>query len=207
MYKVFIDNTCVLFKKNEKFSTNVGQNFLPVLDPEELSNFKNFLENNSDNEPFYFSGPKPLELLQSYFTDFNWIEAAGGVVKNLKLNKYLFIYRNNIWDLPKGKIEQDESEELAGVREVQEECGINDVQIRSNLPSTYHVYKAYGQNWIKKTYWYEMYTPDLDLKPQIEEGISKAEWLDHEEIENIRSNTYASLIEVIDGGIYTKAAK
>lgn len=207
MYKVFIDNSCVVFKKKEKFSTNVGQDFLPNLKPEEMNKFKIYLSNNTDKEPFYFAGPQPLDLLHSYFSNFKSIEAAGGVVKNIKLNRYLFIHRNGFWDLPKGKIEPNESAELAGVREVQEECGIRDVQIKRNLPSTYHVYNAHGMFWIKKTYWYEMYTPDLDLIPQTEEGITKAEWLDTPSIKNIIMNTYASLIQVIEEGVLSEQAK
>jgi 8-oxo-dGTP pyrophosphatase MutT (NUDIX family) len=194
MYKVFIDNACVVFKKNEKFSTNVGLDFLPHLETKELHNFASHLK----EEPRYFKGQDPLNELQSYFSNFNWIEAAGGVVKNNKLNKHLFIFRNGTWDLPKGKIEPNESPELAAVREVQEECGVGDLRINGKLLPSFHVYNAFDKFWIKKTHWFEMITPDLDLKPQTEEGISKVEWFDPPQVEAIKPETFASLLQVID---------
>ena len=57
------------------------------------------------------------------------IEAAGGLVKN-ENGDYLFIYRNDKWDLPKGKIEKDEKTKVAAVREVEEECGIAVSKLR-----------------------------------------------------------------------------
>ena len=51
------------------------------------------------------------------------IEAAGGLVINRK-GEYLFIYRNDKWDLPKGKLEKGERKRQGAVREVEEECGI-----------------------------------------------------------------------------------
>lgn len=51
------------------------------------------------------------------------IKAAGGLVKNGD-GDYLFIYRLGKWDLPKGKVEDNEKMREAAVREVEEECGI-----------------------------------------------------------------------------------
>jgi 8-oxo-dGTP pyrophosphatase MutT (NUDIX family) len=194
MYKVFIDNACLVFKKNEKFSTNIGQNFLPHLETKDLHDFIAHLSEESR----YFENEDPLNQLKSFFSNFNWIEAAGGIVRNNKLNKHLFIFRNGTWDLPKGKIENNESAEFAAVREVQEECGIGDLKIKNQLPPTFHVYYGFNKFWIKKTHWFEMVTPDLALIPQTEEGISRVEWLEQLEIEAIKSETYASLIQIID---------
>lgn len=207
MYKVFIDNYFVVFKKDEKFSTNVGEYFLPKLEATALENFKLFIQENSDQNPIYFAGPEPFKLMRSYFSDFTWIEASGGIVKNAALNKYLFIHRNNMWDLPKGKIEKSESAEDGGIREVQEECGIIDIRIERELLSTFHIYNAYGKHWLKKTHWFEMSSSNLELKPQTEEGITKAEWLDVESIEKIKALTYPSLVEVINAGVQSNSPK
>ena len=51
------------------------------------------------------------------------IYASGGVVFNN--NKLLMIYRNGFWDLPKGKMEINESELDCAVREVEEEGGVD----------------------------------------------------------------------------------
>ena len=46
-----------------------------------------------------------LKKIQSYY---HVIEAAGGLITNQN-NETLMIYRRGKWDLPKGKIEKDES--------------------------------------------------------------------------------------------------
>ncbi|MCG2792254.1 MAG: NUDIX domain-containing protein [Weeksellaceae bacterium] len=127
-----------------------------------------------------------LDQLWSDFKGFfRNIEAAGGVVLNLE-NKILFIHRLGKWDLPKGKIEKGESKELAAAREVQEECGISDLDMKNFINSTYHIYtERDGTKVLKTTYWFEMlYRGNETPKPQIEEGINAVDWKNEEEIKN-----------------------
>src|SRR5690606_15422047 len=94
------------------------------------------------------------KLWNRFIRYYNYIEAAGGLVKNSE-NKILFIHRLGKWDLPKGKVEAGETTELAAVREVEEECGINDLKIIRFIIPTYHIYYD-TQLRLKATYWYEM---------------------------------------------------
>ena len=71
-----------------------------------------------------------------FLKNFDVIKAAGGLVINPN-KKVLFIYRNNVWDLPKGHIEKNESTESAAVREVEEECGIENSTIIQKLIITF----------------------------------------------------------------------
>lgn len=116
---------------------------------------------------------------------FRNIEAAGGIVLNQE-NKILFIHRMGKWDLPKGKIEKGESRELAAVREVEEECGIFDLELKDFINSTYHIYtERNGERVLKTTYWFEMfYAGNETPKPQIEEGINEVGWKNEEEVES-----------------------
>lgn len=116
---------------------------------------------------------------------FRNIEAAGGIVLNTE-NKILFIHRLGKWDLPKGKIEVGESRELAAVREVEEECGIFDLELKEFINSTYHIYtERDGKKVLKTTYWFEMFYAGTGTpKPQIEEGISEVSWKTDGEIES-----------------------
>ena len=127
-----------------------------------------------------------LDKLWSDFKGFfRNIEAAGGIVLNPE-HKILFIHRLGKWDLPKGKIELGESRELAAVREVEEECGIFDLERKDFINSTYHIYtERDGKKVLKTTYWFEMFYGGTGTpKPQIEEGISEVGWKDEEEITN-----------------------
>lgn len=125
------------------------------------------------------------QLWAEFKAFFRNIEAAGGIVLNLE-NKILFIHRLGKWDLPKGKIEKGESRELAAVREVEEECGIFDLELKDFINSTYHIYtERNGEKILKTTYWFEMfYKGNETPKPQIEEGISEVGWKTKEEVES-----------------------
>ncbi|MEX0661880.1 MAG: NUDIX domain-containing protein [Balneolaceae bacterium] len=109
------------------------------------------------------------------------IIAAGGVVykKEVDQIKILLIYRNGVWDLPKGKLELDESVEECAVREVVEEVGVAQFpKIESTLMDTVHFYTMNGEKIKKITHWYLMQFNDLESEftPQTEEGITKVEW-------------------------------
>lgn len=142
------------------------------------------------------------QLFKWCFENFKYIEAAGGVVKN-KENKFLFIYRNHKWDLPKGKLDAGEDKADAALREVEEECGIHGHTISSELTSTWHVYALKNDKYaIKITYWYLMYYPGEEhLVPQGEEGITEVEWRDKEDLDDVFNNTYNSIMDVILEGI------
>jgi 8-oxo-dGTP pyrophosphatase MutT (NUDIX family) len=128
------------------------------------------------------------------------IEAAGGLVKN-DADSYLLIYRNDKWDLPKGKIDKGEKIEDAAIREVKEECGISDVRIKSTLPETYHIYHLKGERILKRTYWFNMLSNDVKLLPQKDEGITAIEWTVKEEVLARFAKSYGSIKELIGAAI------
>ena len=138
------------------------------------------------------------ETFQKIKQAFIFIEAAWGLIKNG--DNYLFIHRLDKWDLPKGKLDKGESKEHAAIRECEEECGISDLEIVNELPSTYHIY-AYKTGFaLKTTYWFLMQSSYSGaLVPQTEEHIDKAEWMNKEQIENIVvKKTYPSVLDVIN---------
>ena len=125
------------------------------------------------------------------------IEAAGGLVKN-ETEDYLFIYRNDKWDLPKGKIEKGEGVKEAAVREVEEECGIKVSKLEEKICKTYHVYIYKGDVVLKKTHWFNMrYKGHEKLKPQKEEGITDVRWFSKSYIGTIEANTFPSIMDVL----------
>ena len=76
---------------------------------------------------------KDLDALKKdFFKQFDLIEAAGGIVQNDQ-KQMLFIYRLNKWDLPKGKVEKGENFEQAAIREVEEETGVNTLQLKKTV--------------------------------------------------------------------------
>ena len=127
MYKVFIDNAAILFRKSFFYQSAIPKKFLPTLPPILFSQFKEELTQISKEKELVVLTPNPKHALQSFFKNFRWIEAAGGIVVHKENKKSLFIFRNNKWDIPKGKIEKGETPALGAIREIQEECGIKNL--------------------------------------------------------------------------------
>ena len=66
---------------------------------------------------------------------------AGGLILN-QYNEVLFIFRKNLWDLPKGKVEFYETLEKAALREVIEETGVLENCLELVKPLVYTTYQT-----------------------------------------------------------------
>ena len=149
--------------------------------------------NTTDLEGIRLIGKNEDKLLKSFLKKLPNVIAGGGKVFNGN-GEILFIYRNGKWDLPKGKIEANESIEDTALREVEEETKVNGLKIVKPLETTYHIFKRNGRLQLKITYWFEMisdYTGDLE--PQEDEGITKVEWLKPRQIKEAMENSYANI--------------
>jgi 8-oxo-dGTP pyrophosphatase MutT (NUDIX family) len=117
-------------------------------------------------------------FLQCVHRRFIFVKAAGGVVSNPQ-GKLLTIFRNQRYDLPKGKVEPGETLAEAALRETNEETGLHDLQLGPLVLKTYHIYDLYGGWHFKQTSWFKMFCPSRqELHPQLEEGITDCLWLD-----------------------------
>lgn len=196
MYKVFINNTPLFVigtsEKSDNFSAFEFRNQPSV---HEMDEVLNQYWKGSLLKPFVFVAEKPDQLFDACFRQYKKIEAAGGVIVNNE-QKVLFIYRNDKWDLPKGKLDKGEKKEAAALREVEEECGITGHSLREALSPTWHVYEHKGAMVLKITYWYIMDYPGNETPtPQLEEGITKIEWRAKNNVSDILENTYQSIID------------
>ncbi|MDG1730343.1 MAG: NUDIX domain-containing protein [Algibacter sp.] len=135
----------------------------------------------------------PKKLLKKFLKKLPNVIAGGGKVYNDK-GEILFIYRNDKWDLPKGKAEKKETIEETSIREVEEETGVKGLKISKPLDTTYHIFKRNGRYRIKITYWFEMKTIyDGELHAQENEGITKVAWLNKAQSEEALKNSYANI--------------
>jgi 8-oxo-dGTP pyrophosphatase MutT (NUDIX family) len=128
------------------------------------------------------------------------IIAAGGLVFN-EQNELLMIFRRGFWDLPKGKLDEGESIEACAIREVQEETGLQEIELGKFITITLHEYfdPYLKEEVIKESHWYHMKVKgEPRLIPQVEEDITKIEWVNYAALSNYLSNTYANIIEVIN---------
>jgi 8-oxo-dGTP pyrophosphatase MutT (NUDIX family) len=129
---------------------------------------------------------------------FEVVPAAGGLVVN-SIGELLFIRRNERWDLPKGRMELGETSRETALREVIEECGISQLEIVEDLPVSYHIYQENTIDKLKKTYWFMMNTKATDKPiPQTEEGITKAEFVELEKLENYFPEMYSNIRDIVN---------
>ncbi|GAB3556610.1 NUDIX hydrolase [Spirosoma fluminis] len=127
---------------------------------------------------------------------FKIVKAAGGVV--VKDNQMLLMFRRGVWDLPKGKLDQDESSRQGAAREVEEETGV-EVAVGERICTTWHTYTLNGSRILKRTKWYLMrVVDDTDMAPQEDEDIEKLAWLDRRETQLALTNSFSSIRYVID---------
>lgn len=146
----------------------------------------------------YLYHSKEDKLWYYFLNMFKLIEAAGGLVRNLKTNHFLFIFRNKKWDLPKGRINKNEEVQKAAIREVEEETGVENLSITKPLKITYHIFKRNRKYRLKKTFWYLMETDyNGELTPEIKEGIEKAIWIDKKLIVSLKSQMYQNINLII----------
>lgn len=188
MYKVFIENKPIFFHFNSQSSQDFELEKIWEMIHLFLKNDQERLEIKLRNEAEF----------NQVFALHKYIEAAGGMVR--KENAYLFILRNGVWDIPKGKLEKGETPELAAVREIEEECGLVEPVIVSYLINTLHTYLHKGKQVLKRTYWYLLDEGEKksNLIPQVEEGITELEYVKLEDFDKIQKNTYGSIIDVMD---------
>ena len=196
MYKVFIKNKPLFFIENGEDISMIDAKFVYSINNVEDKEI--VLNKHASSEDYiYVQGSSFDRLWKLFFGKHKTVQAAGGVVINNK-NQVLFIFRNGFWDLPKGKVEDEEAIEVAAIREVEEECGIRKPALISKLLVTHHTYDTYGENCIKPTHWYLMqYDGDEELLPQEEEGITNVKWVNREDIASKMLNTFGSIIDVI----------
>ena len=198
-YQVFIDEHSIFIGEKRKSIQQFDSIFeLNEPDVDDLKFVINWMLKEKDSVQHIFLNTKNVEVLWALFQEqFKLIEAAGGRVQNAK-NEILFIHRLGKWDLPKGKMEADETPEQCALREVEEECGITNLTLGEKLSNTYHVYVQKNEQILKTTYWFRMkYVGNEELIPQKEEAIEKAVWVKASNLSEQLSNTYNSLVGII----------
>jgi len=196
MYKVYYDNRFILLSSQpdrlQKYSL-----FHKFHDESDLYlQIDNFINNKEVLSMNLFTY-KIDHLWETFCKYFRNLEAAGGLVKNSD-NRLLFIKRSGRWDLPKGHVEVGETPEDCAIREVTEECGIKPDRIVNKLSCSYHIYLYGDIYFLKTTHWFYMtYTGSHETTPQVEEGISAAEWITEERLPGIINDTWLSLTDII----------
>jgi ADP-ribose pyrophosphatase YjhB (NUDIX family) len=189
MYKIFVNNKPITLTTD----TKKGKGY-KTYKLKRVGVYRAIRKLNRTNTPeVRLTYKKESKLLSKFLKKLPNVMAGGGKVYNDE-GKVLFIYRNDKWDLPKGKAEKGEGIEETAIREVEEETMVKGLEIVKPLEVTYHIFKRNGHYKIKITHWFEMKTSFTgELNPQKKEGITKVKWLSEKKIEKALENSYANI--------------
>lgn len=137
------------------------------------------------------------KLKTAFFKHFRPVTAAGGLVENEK-GEVLLIFRRGKWDLPKGKLDKGETIEQCAVREVEEETGLKNIELKNLLAITYHTYDEFGKHILKDSHWFNMKVNSKQtIVPQIEEDISEIKWVKKKDLKDYFNNIFPSVKDVL----------
>ena len=189
MYQVFYKKKIILltnvFKEGKDFKS------FPIKDVK-LKKVIKLLNKKNTNSVHLFHKNKD-KLLKYFFKLIPTVIAAGGKITNSK-SETLFIYRNDKWDLPKGKAEKNEQLPQTALREVKEETGIKEVSINKPLDITYHIFRRNNEYRLKVTYWFDMFSDYEGIFfPQLDEGITDVKWVKKADLEEVKINSYPNI--------------
>ena len=189
MYQVYYKKKIILltdvFKEGKDFKS------FPIKDVK-LKKVIKLLNKKNTNSVHLFHKNKD-KLLKYFFKLIPTVIAAGGKITNSK-SETLFIYRNDKWDLPKGKAEKNEQLPQTALREVKEETGIKEVSINKPLDITYHIFRRNNEYRLKVTYWFDMFSDYEGIFfPQLDEGITDVKWVKKVDLEEVKINSYPNI--------------
>lgn len=199
MFKIYIDERLMTIISSDQplSDAEVSLKLSGDESKEELAGLIHSFEENILMKSMTLQTADPTKTWETFSSLYAVMEAAGGIVLNDEKN-LLMIFRNDRWDLPKGKIEAGETRAVAAIREVTEETGLDKIMIDHACNATYHIYPFKEKKILKCTYWYKMHTSDKNPpKPQAEEGITRATWMNSGEVKDAVKRSYASIVNLL----------
>lgn len=197
MHKIYFEKRCMIICEPEDQSLSDANSItFHIGERIDMATLVQLFEASGSLSRVYLPTHHPEKLYRKLCAEFREVNAAGGLVSNRR-GDYLMINRNGLWDLPKGHQEAGEDIRVTAIREVQEETGVDNLEIGDLICITDHCYLRNGIWHLKHTWWYNMfYNEPSDLTPQKEEDISKAAWIARSSLPPFLKNTYPSILEV-----------
>lgn len=196
MYSIYFNTRCLAVCNPDDIRLKDPEAviYMPVKEKENISGLPLFFSQSTNIHKLFIPSGNPEQAFKNLSSKMRKITAGGGLVINSK-GYILMIFRHEVWDLPKGKQEDNENCEQAAIREVEEECGVHELSIKNFICTTYHSYTLEGELILKQTNWYKMnYNGNGDsTTPQKEEDIEKAVWVKPQDLDYFLEKSYPSI--------------
>ncbi len=193
MFNIYFGNRLISILAPKETKTIKSKHLIYCKDKKSFDKIYNNFLSNQEILNLAIVAIQPKKVFNYLKSKYIHIKAAGGVVFN-ENNELLVIKRDGLWDLPKGKVEQDETKKAAAIREVEEECGISNLSIKNKFSKTYHTYTTNNSKILKTTHWYLMrYKGNENLVPQLEERITEIKWIPANRVKRLMENSFRSL--------------
>ena len=197
MHKIYFENRCIIICPSDQQAQSDPNAILYNIGTDvDIHTLVEMFETSDTLAKVFIQTDDVEGTYRRICAEFVEVNAGGGLVSNRR-GDFLLISRNGLWDLPKGHQDPGEEISVTALREVQEETGIDQIELRELICITDHCYRRDGKWHLKHTWWYDMlYTDPNDLTPQTEEDISKAAWVAKSSLPPYLLNTYPSIVEV-----------
>jgi 8-oxo-dGTP pyrophosphatase MutT (NUDIX family) len=202
-FKIFIKDKLILFTENASFPVkDKSTSFYRYSGMTALVlEFEHFIKARKTKTLVVYRKKNADKLFNSFVSRFKLTRAAGGAVISKK-DEVLMIFRHGRWDLPKGKKNGGEKNKETAIREVMEETGLKQLEIKEKLSITYHFYRRNKRLIIKKTHWFLMKAKrNQEMIPATLEGIEKVKWVPFDKARKKSNKTFRSITEVLEQAI------
>jgi ADP-ribose pyrophosphatase YjhB (NUDIX family) len=197
MHKIYFEKRCIIIcePEDQALSDPNAMEF-HVGEKIDIHTLVLMFESSKELAKIYIPSNNTDKMYRRLCAEFREVNAAGGLVSNRR-GDYLLIRRDEMWDLPKGHQDPGEDIRTTAIREVQEETGVDKLEIRSLICITDHCYLRGGVWHLKHTWWYDMlYTDPVNLTPQQDEDINKAAWVAKSSLPPYLHDSFPSIQEV-----------
>ena len=145
MRKIYFEKRCIVIctPSDEALSDPNAVEF-HLGEPFDIHDLVRMFEVQDTLARIYIPTESPERTYRRVCAEFKEVNAAGGLVSNRR-GDFLLISRNGLWDLPKGHQEAGEDIETTALREVQEETGVDQLELRRLICVTDHCYFRDGR--------------------------------------------------------------
>lgn len=197
MHKIYFEKRCIIIcEPEDQALSDPNAVEFHVGEKIDIHTLVLMFESSKELAKIYIPSNNTDKMYRRLCAEFREVNAAGGLVSNRR-GDYLLIRRDEMWDLPKGHQDPGEDIRTTAIREVQEETGVDKLEIRSLICITDHCYLRGGVWHLKHTWWYDMlYTDPVNLTPQQDEDINKAAWVAKSSLPPYLHDSFPSIQEV-----------